>query len=139
MRSMYSHCWFIPFTPPPSVRSSVLPKQIIRQPPVRPFSMTVAFVTHFIQTTACFRISESAGANISGEVIHTRGPDTGNFTRFTENVYFLRGVCGRFHNDADLLGAFTRIIRYTVFHYGVRASVGARVCMCIYSIHKIFA
>ena len=66
-----------------------LPKQFIRQPPVRPFGMTVSFVAHFIQTTACFRISESAGANIRREIIHTRRSDTGYFTRFTENVYFL--------------------------------------------------
>lgn len=51
-----------------------LPKQLICQPPICPFRMTVAFVSHFIQTTACFRIVYSARANIRREIIHPRSP-----------------------------------------------------------------
>ena len=79
---------------------------------------------HFIKTTTCLCVGESSGANICWKIIHTRSADTGDFARFTKYVYFLRGVCGRFNNDADLGGAFTRIIRDTVFH---RARVSTKI------------
>ena len=107
---------------------SILPEQFIGQPPVTPFDVTVAFMPHFIETTAGFRISQSAFANISWKIVHTCRTDTRDFAGFSKDVDFFLWICGRFYNHADFMCHFTRVIRDTVFHiHCVRACVRACV------------
>jgi len=80
--------------------------------------MTVAFVTHFVETTPGFCVSESSFANIGGKIVHTGRADTGDFTRLAIYVDFLFWVCGWFHYDADFLRHFPRIIRDAILLHG---------------------
>ena len=95
---------------------SLLPKQFIRQPSVRPLDVSVFLMSLFIKFPSGSRKCFPLLLNICRIIIHSKRTHTRNTLIIAKNIYFLVGSCRRFDTNSNFPSLFSCIVGYVVCH-----------------------
>jgi hypothetical protein len=95
---------------------SLLPKQLIRQPSVRPLDMSVFLMSLFIQFPSGSRKCFALLLDICRIIIHSKRAHTRNTLIIAKNIYFLVGSCRWFDTNSNFPSLFSCIVGYVVCH-----------------------